>query len=326
MFFTSYIQIDPSQETVIKPKDGRFIVMLSNLLSNNQENKLEQETFSAISILEEIKEGLNNIGVSNIIKLSVDNFDYYFDSLSKDNDLEDAFANLKCRIDPVNAKLFDKIHIALEHKENRIKYYIDIAIQRKHKVKEFPIKINIFGLFSDFSLTHLVSDTAIKKELEKLFESKLDYQDFVDNRKKSYDEFIAKFLNSIKKFLKIDADKIVTNSALIRSNSVNYTIEEIKNKGLFTKNEYSYNGMLDYILYLWYWCAFLAEKDVNLGDFILFDENGKRILSVGRVALSLKNHPAISPALQFYPIKGAYVKYFKNSMFSDILKGHKLIE
>lgn len=342
MFYSANIQIDPTQITQIKsiPNDSLF-KNLKNILSfGNKLDKYEQETFTAISIMQEIRNGLNNIGVDNVIKLSVDDFDYYFDNNSVDDDLEFAISNLKYKIDPLSSKLFEKIHLVLEHIDNDFKYYIDIAVYRKHKVNEYPIKINVFGFYSEFNLQKLdkkISDIeannqevnyldGLRTKLDLLFTHSDYYEGYTKHKQKVFDEFVNKLYFNLGKMIKVDAIRKYIIAGLLRPNSTKYTIEDIKQKGLYTDNEYAYQGVFDYTLYLWLWSEYMYKYDIYTYNTLLIDEKGNKIIKIGQMGFLPASYTTLNPDAEFMPVKGAFIKYYPNNLYSESLEKSGLLK
>lgn len=351
MFYSANIQIDPTQMTQIRsiPNDSLF-KNLKNILSfGNKSDKFEQETFTAISIMQEIKNGLNNIGVDNVIKLSVDDFDYYFDNDSVDDDLEFAISNLKYKIDPLSSKLFEKIHLVLEHIDNDFKYYIDIAVYRKHKVNEYPIKINVFGFFSEFNTQKLDKNIADKQnenltenneesnqdvdyleglrtKLDLLFANSDYYEGYTKHKQQVFEDFVNKLYFNLGKMIKVDAIRKYIIAGLLRPNSSKYTINEIKEKELYTDNEYAYKGVFDYTLYLWLWSEYLFKYDIYTYNTLLIDEKGNKIIKIGQMGFLPASYTTLNPDAEFMPVKGAFIKYYPNNIYSESLEKSGLLK
>ena len=81
MYFESTIRIDPSQVTSIekvKPTKA-FKRMLYHLTKGGISEKEERETFTAISILQQLNKAFIQQGITNVIRLSHDDIDFYLE-------------------------------------------------------------------------------------------------------------------------------------------------------------------------------------------------------------------------------------------------------
>ena len=321
MFYTTTIQIDPTQITQIKNvSTDSFFKSLLNLVSlGNKDTKYEQETFTAVSIMQQIKSGLTAAGIDNVIKLAVDNHDYYLDSDNQENDLEFAFSNLKFKIDPLGSKLFENINLVMEYLDSDFKYYIDINIYRKHKINEYPIKIKVIGLFKEFGLNERVSLSGIKQKLEFLFTETEYLNTFVNSKKLEFNKFINNLYYHLGKFIEVDAIKKDTIGCIVRPNSANYTIDEIKNKPIYTKVLDDYLGLYNYSLYLWYWSEMLHKSNINIYNVIIVDEDGNIVVKIGQVGFLTGNYSMLNPNTNFTTVKGTHLKYYGENMYTKTI-------
>lgn len=317
MFYTAAIQIDPTQITKIKnePTDSFFKSLLNLVSLGSKDDKYEQETFTAVSIMNQIKSGLTEAGIDNVIKLAVDNQDYYLDKENQENDLEFAFSNLKFKIDPVGSKLFENINLVMEYLDSDFKYYIDININRKHKINEFPIKIKVIGLFKEFGLSERVSLSGIKQKLEFLFTESEYLETFVKSKNLEFNKFINKLYYHLGKFIEVDAIKKDTIGCIVRPNSANYTEDEIKTKHVYSNILEDYLGLYNYSLYLWYWSEMLHKLNINIYSVIIVDEYGNKIVKIGQIGFMAGNFNMLNPNIEFSVVKGAHLKYYGENMY-----------
>ena len=221
MYITGTLEIDPSQITAIKKvKNTKFFTKFVDVLTFGQASKKQEtETFTAVSILEKIYLGLRSINIENIIRLSVDDYDFYLDEAGKEDDLEDAIMEFTAKVDPIESKLFNTIYMVMEHVEMNIKYLIEIRIKRKHEVGEYPIKIIVNGIANSFRRTKDESIQSMKSRMKPIFESQEVYETFTENQKKLFTQFLDRMDVAVKKFIEVDDIKITYNLQIIRIKS-----------------------------------------------------------------------------------------------------------
>ena len=130
MYFNGVLEIDPSQITIFKKvKPSKLFSKFKDVLSFGAlTEKQEHETFTAVSILQQINMGLRSINVKNVIRLAVDDYDFYLDEKGLDDDLEQAMFEFKAKVDPLESELFETIYLVLEHIDDHLKYLIEILI------------------------------------------------------------------------------------------------------------------------------------------------------------------------------------------------------
>ena len=101
MYFKGKLSIDPSQLTKIEktaPETG-FKKLLFGLTGGQIGDKNEIETFKALNILQQIHGMLISNGINNIIRLSHDDIDIYYDKKGEKNDLDFAMDKYQIEID-----------------------------------------------------------------------------------------------------------------------------------------------------------------------------------------------------------------------------------
>ena len=113
MYFTGELGIDPAKMTRINPvkPTKAFARMLFHLSAGGFSEKEEEETFTAVSILQQLNMALRSVGITNIVRLAKDDFDFYFDEEGRDNDLKEAMERFRLETDRYEAELFDSLYL-----------------------------------------------------------------------------------------------------------------------------------------------------------------------------------------------------------------------
>ncbi len=280
MFFCSKIEIDPSQITEIKytGNAGLFSQFLNAIKGSE---KVEKETFSAMAILEKLYNGLTELGLTNVIRLAIDDFDYFFDSESNKDDLKDAMVAVKQHLDPTSSNLFSNIFLVVEESREGIKYIIEFRIQRTHKVGEYPIKIHVNALFDDLKIN--VNDeqekeiNLLKQKLSTIFESNESYNSYINGKFVAYERFVKNLFFQLGKFIEVDAIKHITDKRLIRPSKLIENPSEVEFHSKSFSIFYGYPETTEYIFYAWLWCQYCYENSINLRNVKLVDSHGYKI-------------------------------------------------
>lgn len=327
MFFLSYIELDPREVTLIKSNENEsfFNNLKSIFLSKNYDNKIEQETFTAISIIHQINSALLELGINNIIKLSIDNYDYYHDIHSKEEDLEFAFAKLKFKIDPLSSKLFENIKIVLEHNDNDFKYYIDININRQHIVKDYPIKIRVIGFLKEFAISENNSEDTVIKKMDLLFESQNYYTGFVGFKELAFSNFVNNINFKLGEVIKVDGIKKNIMITYIRPEKSYTDYSQILNLKIYGNFIQSHPLIYNFSFYTWFWVEKLYQNNFKIDNSLFIDENGNSIFRVKNLGFVAKDTQMLNPSEQFVPLKVSYLKYYKNSIYNEILQKNGLL-
>lgn len=320
MYITAKLDFDPSQKTLIKTvnKSKLSHKLLDLMTFGKLAKKQETETFTAVSILEQIYMGLKSIGINNIIRLSVDDFDFYFDKHGKDDDFESAISEFKLNVDPVESELFNVIYMVLEHDDKGLKYLIEVQIKRKHEVGEYPLTIVVNAIYQDFKIKTNENDIDLIKRMQPFFDSQKIYDDFISVNLDDFNRFVDYLQEAVSKH--VDVDDIIKNSNvnIIRTRERIDDISKIKHDRFSQPVYFGYFGFDDYFFYTWLWCSLMYDNNIYAHDFCLVDELGKSILKVSRNGFYAQDNAIMNPDVPFEPIHSSDIQYYSNSDYGDI--------
>lgn len=300
MYLTGILEIDPSQITIIKNnKKMKLLEKLLNAFGINEEEDWEQETFTAISILQQFYDALNKCNIDNVIRLAVDDYDFYRDDKGLNHDIDEAFNEIKRKIDPIDLQLFYNIYFVLEHLEDKIKYLIEIQINRKHRKGDYPIKIIINGVFTEFRFSEYMSTNDLCDQLFNLMSNQTNYDKFLAEKKQNFDNFIDKLIQALHDSINITDIKAKKMFHLIRPNFKIQHPSQIKHNRYSNPAYYGYYGFDNYFLYAWLWAYCLSQKNIYVTDFSLVDETGKEILQIQKEGFFSNEYATLNPDLPF---------------------------
>ncbi|MDC1068129.1 hypothetical protein OAQ99_03100 [Candidatus Kapabacteria bacterium] len=274
MYYISNIEIDPAQITKIKRiKNGNILNRLVDRLNvKNTQSKIETETFTVVSILDQIRGALVDLHLDNIIKLSINGFDYYYDKSEVENDLVDAIEALDSKIDPIESERFEDIHLILEHEDESLKYYVDIKILRKHKVGEYPIKIITNGLIREFHSPDM-DEKALNSSISSHFNNQDEIDKYLSGLEAKFKIFVKALENNLATFINSDGVKSLIGKRILRP-IIKGSNREIEFSKYADPIFQGYPGIQNHFLYLKYWIDFCKESKITCSDFILIDYKG----------------------------------------------------
>ncbi|HEO64684.1 MAG TPA: hypothetical protein ENI73_02335, partial [Spirochaetes bacterium] len=109
MYFTGSLAVDPSQITAIKVlKPTKVFGKILHLMTGGATSeKEEQETFTAVAILQQFNMALRSMGINNLVRLTKDDFDFYFDEEGKEDDLKEIMENFSLETDKIESEVFE---------------------------------------------------------------------------------------------------------------------------------------------------------------------------------------------------------------------------
>lgn len=218
MYFTGSLTVDPSQLTHIekmKPTHA-FKKMLYVLTAGKVHDRMEHETFCAISILQQLNTCLRSLGITNVIRLAKDNLDFYLDEAGKKDDMKEAMEHFQIEVDQLEADVFKTLYLVLEHDDEHFKYLIEIKVNRCHKVGVHPISIEVNGLIKEFKMEGAGDPP---KRMTEIFKSQDKYDAFQSWKRNYFNQFLASLEMTVKAHMHVDDISRKSSVAVIRPKS-----------------------------------------------------------------------------------------------------------
>lgn len=284
MFFKGTLTIDPSQLTKIervKPKKA-FKRMLYFMTSGKVSDKEERETFTAISILQQINGVLLHNSINNLVRLAHDDIDFYFDKEGKKNDLKEALDTYEIEIGDSMSHHFETLQMVLEHHDDTFKYLIETQINKNHAVGEYPIEISISGFLKEFKSNDFTSELDIKANARKtFFASKEKYNEYLNEKKALFEGFMNQLRMDIMKFMKVDDVKLDIKPILVLTKDKKEKTRRLREKGAQVGHPSHYYGFSDFILYTWLWTDLCHQHNIHIDNVEVVSEDGEHITEIG---------------------------------------------
>ncbi len=283
MFFSGNLAIDPSQLTKIETHapDG-FFKNLVFTLTKIGGKKLERETFSALSILQELKRVMQSAGIDNVVRLAQDDIDFYFDHEGKDNDFEEALEKYDFEINEEYSSQFNVLHLILEHNKGSFKFLVDVKVNRTHKVGKYPIQINVSGLLSEFKAEEGQEDT-VKAKMESIFSSQTKYDAYLREKQTEFDSFMRVLEQHIRTYIRIDDVVADSQQKMVvpKENAPKRSRDIAPRPGAPTTVFHGYPGMGGWLWYSMMWGSMCHSHDIHVHDTVLVSDGGDMLGSIG---------------------------------------------
>ncbi|MDA3844372.1 MAG: hypothetical protein PF588_08410 [Candidatus Kapabacteria bacterium] len=328
MYFTAKIEIDPAQLTVFKKiKPTKLFGKLLDVLSFGKlTERQEHETFTAISILQQLNMGLRSINIKNVVRLAVDDYDFYLDEHGAEDDLDEAMFQFKAKVDPMESELFSTVYLVLEHNHDALKYLVEIAILRKHGIGEYPIRINVNGVLSEFKLNDGETKEQLKDRIGKVFGKQDDYDNFLEIHKAKFNQFVDALEQAILKFIHSDDVVKTVHTEIIRPKRTIDNPKEIRHERYGNPIYYGYYGYDNYFFYSWMWSSSLYSHNIYVNDCHVVDEVGNGVMGVGENGFNAGDNNAFNVDEPFEAPSGLDdVEYFEGSEYQDELESSNVL-
>lgn len=321
MYFTGDLSIDPAHATKIESKKPSkvFGKLFYYLTAGSLSEKEEHETFTAVSILQQLNTVMRSLGINNIVRLSQDDHDFYLDESGREDDLQEAMEEFEITVDPILSEVFKTLYMVLEHEDDHLKYLIEIQIKRKHKVGEYPIAVQVNGVIRDMRLQAGEDQAALKKRMEGVFSAQDNYERFVNSRRAAFDSFVNELDQSIRKFIRVDDIKRKTDSAIIRPKKPVAGREEIRRSTDMDAAPvyHGYHGIGDYFFYAWMWSSMSHSHNIHIHNVNVVDEAGNTMMEVGEQGFDAGDSNALNPEESFEPPQGEDISFNEGHEFDQ---------
>lgn len=305
MYFSARLSIDPSQLTKIErvEPDQIFGKLLHFLTSGATSKKIEHETFTAVSVLQQLNRLFWEMDINNIIRLSHDDIDIYYDKEGKKDDLKDALDTYELTINDAMSHHFQTIHLVLEHEDKNFVYLIEIDINRTHAVGAYPIEIKVNALMKEFRKKEGENEESVKAKMKTRFAGQEVLDQFVQEQHLSFETFMNDLGLRVRKHMKIDDVKIKIDKRVVMPKSKDRRPVS-KGRRKNPSREYDpvfdgYHGFGDILLYSFLWSELLHDHHMHVSDVTMIGEDADVLGSIGADGIDAGNTDLFNADMDF---------------------------
>jgi hypothetical protein len=302
MYFSSKLTINPSQLAKIekvKPTKA-FKRMMFMMTGGAVADKVQVETFAAVSILQQLYRVLKSSEIDNIIQLSQDDIDFYLDEEGKEGDLKEALDTFDLEINDAMSELFGTLNMVLEHHDSNFSYLIDVKINRSHDVGDYPIEIVVNGLMKDMQAGGGETGESIKAKMKDVFASQESYDAYVNEKRSKFESFSDALQMNIKKFMKVDDVKIEhENKVMIPKEEANNPGEMRRNANAYDPVHRGYYGYNDSYFYGYYWGSMMHDNHTVINNTYIVSDDGDTVGSIGENGVDAGDSTMFDPEADY---------------------------
>ncbi len=327
MYLSGTIDIDPSKETrVQRVKPTRaFARLLHFLTAGLSSPREEEETFTAIAILQQINRALRRLRITDVVHLAKDEFDIYLDEEGKSDDMAQAMQAFADEVDPIESEVFENLRLVLEHEECGLQYLIEVDIRRLHPVGEYPIRLVVNAAPSELRATPGESAEASRARLEPIFESQQTYEAFTRRLQGVFEAFLENLAHGIRRSLPITDLKTELTWKMVRPRA-GIDPAAALHRGrtapagqtvVYEPMYYGYPAMADFFAYSFLWSSMCHSHHIHVHDVTVVDEAGASMFDVNGDGFDAGSTSALSPDEPFSPPDTGVDAYYGDHAMSD---------
>lgn len=286
MFFEATVSIDPSQVTELRRvAPSKAFGRLFHLLTGGRTGEREEvETFTAVSILQQLNVAMRGLGITNVVRLARDGKNFYLDTAGREDDLESALESFAQA--PPHDSPFAALKLVLEHSDDELVYLVEIDVARAHRVGVDPITVGVSAAFAGLA----ADDRAgVEAALADVFTDQATYDAFVARKRSQFDGFVVKLSAAIQ--ATVPADKLSTDvrAMIVRPREPATDVKRLVTRRLVHGEEdegwgrlfHGYHGVDREFLYAFAWTELAHAAGIELRSFTLVDDTGRPLCEVG---------------------------------------------
>lgn len=284
MYMSGKLAINPSQIAHVRRKPTKGFRRFAEILTAGliAEHEVHQ-TFSALSILQEINGVLRSLGITDVVRFTKDNTVIYEDPDSDNTD------DMRMVLDRVSqdsrgfsGSLFESMSLLLEHHLPAITLVIEVRVQRTHAVGVQPIQIVVNGLAASFSQE--AKETAAEN-LSRSFEDQLGYNAFADDFRNQFDEFMQQLEDAVRRHMQVDKVQRASEAKIVRPQQDSSTSAAFASSGAAPGSASQnsdpvfqrFGAASDAFAYCWIWSSLMNSHEIQPHDVTIVDEQGEAV-------------------------------------------------
>ncbi|MEE3371138.1 MAG: hypothetical protein VX346_17530 [Planctomycetota bacterium] len=279
MYLQARITVDPSAATQLvqtRPTKGfgRLAGVLSKGLKSPEE---EQETFSALTILQQLFIVLRSLGVNDIVRISKDREVLFDDVTGKPDDLKPALEQTIKNLGRQQLQVFNSLTLALLHNTRDQTYLLQLRVHRTHAVGEHPLQLVVNAFPRALAVDEDEDESVVARKLSAVFQDQSRYDGFVAQQRKALVGFLQKIQKTFRDRMQVDAVKVTTSVRIVRPNSRVSTIAEIPLATHNSEVDPAFSGCFGTgaaFFYAWLWVDLCQQQSIRCSNCLVVDANG----------------------------------------------------
>ncbi len=307
MYLSATMTIDPNSLTQLRRKPTKGFRRFAELLTANLLSKKEEhETFTAISIMQELNVVLRSIGVTDVVKFTKDDQVLYDDSESTNSDDMEIALDSLTRDRFADQTAFSYLSLLLEHHLQTLALIIEIRVSRVHDVGIYPIQISINALDTQMQATD--GPNSLEDRLNEVFQSQQSYDSYTEAKRAEFDAFMQQLEEAFRSRMSIANLYSRVHANVIRPGLTpaknNRSTADAGSDASFDNSApmlqryqggYSDNSLL----YMWMWSSMMHSNNMHCHHTTIVDERGKPAFSVGEEGFNAGETTALDPETPF---------------------------
>ena len=274
MYFAGELSIDVCQLKQIKwCHPTKLFKRLAIELTNGANQKIEHQTYCAVSILQQINMVMRATGVKDPVRLEVDDTVFW-----DKNGFNEDFGVIE--LHGVNSRLkriemMKSLVLFLEHEDATFKFLVSVRVHCMAEAGFFPIEIEVNGL-----IKQLRAKEREYPQFGDFFASQEDYE----KGKQELEGKFKVFMETLQVFLELQLNvneiKVRLTTGLLRP-SAKFQISEVEKRKYIAPIFSDFPEKIEYTRYLFFWSELCHKLNIYLKCVSLMNLSGEEMVYIG---------------------------------------------
>lgn len=335
MYYQSRLRIDPSKSTRIAlvPPTGAFKKFFHHLTAGLFSDREEQETFTAVSILQKLNRALRALGITDIVRLASDEEDFYYDDQGIENDLQEALASFEVRKGSATVPPFETLSLVVQHHDDLLDYVVEIRIKRCHRLGEPPITVVANGVSRQLRRQPGEDALAFRNRLRTHLRDQETYEAFGHRVRTAFYAFVDRLERELGKAIPNDGITVTREQRVVRPRKRLLPGERIRPVRNLVRRDlgdledpadplfHGYHGFDDHHFAMFAWADLLHDADIYVHDLVIVDEQSAPVMEVGADGFQAGQGATFDTDQDLKPPDCSDITFFQGHDYGDEIQG-----
>lgn len=297
MYLRAKIDVDPRSvvhRERTAPTDA-FGKLLHYVTAKQTGDAVEVESFTRVSMLQQLRGALESIGVANVVRFAVDGIDVYNDKAGTPDDLTAAVGSYieRKRELPPGAP-FATLRLVVEHLVEGLRCLVEVSVQRTHAPGEDPVSLRINAVVAELSLGFKEGIPQLAARMGPIFADSAGHAAYVEDKRAAFGRFIRGLENAVCGAMEVDSVQRVDHVCLVRPFGALQRVEDLPLHHRNAENDplfFGYRGFTRASAYAWLWLQACRQGAIEVARCRIVDERGLPVADVGDAPIAAATHP-----------------------------------
>jgi hypothetical protein len=268
MYLRGRVTIDLTDTRIALSPPRNFFGGVANLLTGgNWQTREEMETYKLLSFAQSANRALMDVGVRDVVRVSIAREPVYEDLGNNPDDFEAAMQALQAKLaqgyEPDPHSEFD---LVLKHDDGVLRYVIDLDFVREHRIGAHPVAITVTGVPTELRRRDEEDQASYQERISVYFRDQVAFDAAQARWEAQFRGFLEQLGDHFRTTLGIRDVQIETRTVLPRRRSP----EALYDYASFGYPLYGYDPTID-LAYLLLWDALWQQNALRMHNFYYGD-------------------------------------------------------